>query len=432
MGIPAETVYFFRLPLMRDAAYQLQVPSDRARLHKMALEILEAMFDGPPPELKPDPWGDLKYEPHATDPVAAKLADHAHGVRAWAGDEGGSLLARELLYLRRAAEYAETLYHNDDAVSLWQRLAELAGNGAAAADALRRAGVNLGRVGRPRIAEPLFERARIAAVDAGDRRTEGMALGALAIVFRHSGRADEAEQTFEKALAIHREVGNRRCEGNELANLALLYIETRRMQEAEEAQKLALAIHREVGNRGSEAVVLGNLSIVYQGTGRLEEAEQTCKQALAISRDIGQRRTEGSILSSLAILYDQAGQEAKGEETFRQALAIHREVGDRRTEGMTLGNLAIVYRYAMRLDESETIFKQALNIHRETSNRRFEGGHTCGYALSLLALGRADAGEVWRSGAAILAEIGDTSLLEQQEADMHQACAKAGVAAFDG
>ena len=85
--MPAEIAYFFRVPLLRDAAYQLQVPSDRARLHRFALEITETMFGGRPPEPQPDQWGDLKCEPHTTDPYALDLAEHARGVRIWAGDD---------------------------------------------------------------------------------------------------------------------------------------------------------------------------------------------------------------------------------------------------------------------------------------------------------------------------------------------------------
>ncbi|KAF0247056.1 MAG: hypothetical protein FD180_173, partial [Planctomycetota bacterium] len=39
----AETAYLFRHALLRDAAYQLQLPGDRARLHGIALRAIEAL-----------------------------------------------------------------------------------------------------------------------------------------------------------------------------------------------------------------------------------------------------------------------------------------------------------------------------------------------------------------------------------------------------
>ena len=41
----AEHAYLFRHALLRDAAYQLQLPGDRAKLHGMALGILEGLSD---------------------------------------------------------------------------------------------------------------------------------------------------------------------------------------------------------------------------------------------------------------------------------------------------------------------------------------------------------------------------------------------------
>lgn len=42
----AEAAYLFRHALLRDAAYQLQLPADRAALHALALEIIEGLYGG--------------------------------------------------------------------------------------------------------------------------------------------------------------------------------------------------------------------------------------------------------------------------------------------------------------------------------------------------------------------------------------------------
>ncbi|KAF0246286.1 MAG: hypothetical protein FD180_774, partial [Planctomycetota bacterium] len=49
----AETAYLFRHALMRDAAYQLQLPGDRARLHGLAFALIEGFCGGRPPEPPP-------------------------------------------------------------------------------------------------------------------------------------------------------------------------------------------------------------------------------------------------------------------------------------------------------------------------------------------------------------------------------------------
>ncbi|KAF0240456.1 MAG: hypothetical protein FD180_4929, partial [Planctomycetota bacterium] len=40
-SLTAEKTYLFRHALLRDAAYQLQLPGDRARLHALAFAVIE-------------------------------------------------------------------------------------------------------------------------------------------------------------------------------------------------------------------------------------------------------------------------------------------------------------------------------------------------------------------------------------------------------
>ena len=45
-AMDAERAYLFRHALLRDAAYQLQLPGDRARLHAVAFEAIEELAGG--------------------------------------------------------------------------------------------------------------------------------------------------------------------------------------------------------------------------------------------------------------------------------------------------------------------------------------------------------------------------------------------------
>ena len=116
----AETAYLFRHALLREAAYQLQLPGDRSRLHALALSVLEELAGGRPPE--PPPLGpdvDVLIPPHASDAFARELAGQA-------GSAGGPDMAGlRRLYLRRAAEHASRSYRNEEAWTLWQEYATL-------------------------------------------------------------------------------------------------------------------------------------------------------------------------------------------------------------------------------------------------------------------------------------------------------------------
>ncbi|NUN50777.1 MAG: ROK family protein, partial [Candidatus Brocadiae bacterium] len=102
----AEIAYLFRHALLRDAAYQLQLPGARARLHALALELIEIHLGGRPPALPPlAPGRSAPAPPHPTDPFALELAEHA----ALAPPSPDRREARRG-YLRRGAMHAGRCY----------------------------------------------------------------------------------------------------------------------------------------------------------------------------------------------------------------------------------------------------------------------------------------------------------------------------------
>ena len=116
----AEHIYLFRHALLRDAAYQLQLPGDRARLHALAFGVLEQIIGGPPQEqgrispalaTRPPLW--------AHGALALELAEHAQR----AVELDAAFEPHRARYLRRAAEHAEVQYLNAHAAQLWVKVA---------------------------------------------------------------------------------------------------------------------------------------------------------------------------------------------------------------------------------------------------------------------------------------------------------------------
>ena len=382
--------YLFRHALLRDAAYQLQLPGDRARLHALAFAALEALAGGRAPEPPPLESGRDDYREHSSDRFARELAGHARLARppdAAAGPELDEMRASQKLYLRRAAEHAERHFLNDESRDLWQQFAALL-EGAARGESLRRAAAVANRAGEPRVAEALFSQALEVFREAGCRRLEGIALGDLAIVNRVTGRVGPAGRCYEQALAISRELHDRHLEG----------------------------------------VTLSNLGALFRAGGRIEEAASVLEQALAIHRERGDRHFEGLTLLNLGGLHLGEDQRVRAEEEYKQALVLYRALGDRRFEGVALGELATLYVDTGRLDKAALAFEEALSLHRETGHRRALGAHLCNRSLLFIALRQIDnARASWTQGSAILVEIGDTPELENRRSEMRRACSDAGL-----
>lgn len=415
----AETAYLFRHALLREAAYQLQMPGDRARLHGLAVAVIEEAGGGRPPEPTPlDAIVTANFVPHPTDAAAEDLAAHAHA----AGDD-----ARHRLYLRRAAENRDQRFQPATAARLWFQLAETL-QGTARGTALRRGGGALVHAGLLKPAEPRLEEAL--ALHRGQDHFEGLALAELGNLLRMTGRAANAATLFAEAVDRLHRAGNRVDElrtieslgcaqmdlgnvaeserllakaralgvelglesqlGSILMNLATLFMDTGRRAEAEKLYLEALPILRTLNDRRNEGIALSNLANLYRDDGRAGEAERLYAESLAIATDTGSRRNAGVLLGQRAALFLTLGQLERAEAGFLDSLAIHREVGNRRFEGIVRSQLANVHLDQRRFAEAEHGYAEAIAIHREVGNPRSEGASWGNLARLLAATGRTE------------------------------------------
>ena len=188
--LAAEIAYLFRHAMLRDAAYQLHTPSERARLHALVFDVITTLFPG-----------------DDADTFARELADHAHTAREV---DAARWLEREAVWLNRAAELARDAWHMDDAVRFNRRLADLPGRSAEQrASALWAAARASFYVGSLRDALDL---ARLSADTAPAGDVRGEALNVLATATRIVEGAGAAEPIARESVEVFRRSGNRKLE----------------------------------------------------------------------------------------------------------------------------------------------------------------------------------------------------------------------------
>jgi tetratricopeptide (TPR) repeat protein len=457
----AETAYLFRHALLRDAAYALQMPSDRWRLHALALELTEQISGGRPGTTPL--VSDLQWLPHPSDAFALELAHHAR--EAAQHDEGFAPLHR--LYLQRAAHFAEGHFRGEEAESLWHELAQLhegddraaclhnvgiqnrylrrgeraeaalrealkilqeTGNERGAGRLLITLGVLCRQLGRNEQSEELQRQAIEIARRFGEARSESIALNNLGTLLRETGRKAEAEQVFTRAIETARAVGDAQHEGSALGNFAGMLSDAGRIDEAERAYERSLSLLRQARDLRAEATIMINQSILYSITGRKPQAERALRDALVILRRVGSYTDEGLALSNLAIICRQGGQFQESEQCFKRAVGILREVGAKFALGPALGEQAVLFRETGRPQLALASAQEAVSLHCATGNRLAEASDGCELALCLLAAGRHDeAARTWAQAAPALQASGFAYALEEKLAAMRETCAKAGV-----
>lgn len=376
----AESAYVFRHALLRDAAYQLQLPGARTRLHGLALSCMEAAFGGRPETAAPS--GGEPQVPHASDPFARELAGHARF--------SGAPAALVKGYLCRAAEHAEAAFRMREAEDLWIEVAAI-GEGRGRAEALRRAATAAYEDSRNGAAERRYRDALDAARQCGDRGIEGAVVGGLAALLRECGRPDEAASLFREALDLHGDRGSV-AEGGCRSNFGDLLLDAGRMAEAKEQFERSLAIFRRSGGARHVAAGISSLAVLAARTGRFAEAERGFREAHALAKSAGDRRREAQSLGNLGSVLLQLRRPAEAEAAISRARELHRAMGSRRNEAHALGNLGIIRAQARELAAAAQRLEEAVGICREVGDRVSE----CGFLANLGGL-YSTAGEALRA-----------------------------------
>lgn len=442
----AETAYLFRHAVLRDAAYQLHPPADRAALHVLAADLIEQAFRGP-----------------ALDAVSPEVADHLASARQYRDSPG--LRAREREFAARAAAACESRCRYADACEYWQRCASLADAGQAVPHLCKAASAAAAGEAHA-LCDDLIHRAfNVAGTDVAQQT---QVLSIRAIRRQYTGQVDAAEEDFRRVLRLHEQAHEYKQVGLTLRNLSTLLLQTSRMQDAEAAQMRALELLQKEGTEHDIARTRSLLALTYQVTGRFElaegqlqdllqqwhrlgdqrmvgsdtsnlaslylrmgrhaDAERMYLEALAVVRRIGERRSEGITLTNLALVYQQTSRPEMAAQALRDAIGIHLEIGNIHGHGIALGNLGFYYASTSRNDEAAQSYRQAIALMQATRDRRFEGAFRCQYAQVLVATGQSgQARHEWETGAQLLRQCGDLSQLQEQTAAIRQVCQTHGV-----
>ncbi|GIK51865.1 MAG: tetratricopeptide repeat protein, partial [Planctomycetaceae bacterium] len=372
----AEQAYIFRHALLQRAAYELQPPSLRARLHGLALEILEGLFDPPPQEL------------------AAELALHAgHAAREMSGEERQRLLERELVYLRAAGEHALYGFRPADAITLWrQALDHPRADTAARLEAALKLSRALRSASDMRESLTASLRALELARELGDASRIANALQSTGTVQRDLGLREASLASLREALAAFERLGEARGMATACGNLAITLSDGGESNETLACFGRAIELCRAAGDLDTEAVQHLNLGATLLELGDYVQAEQELWLADRQFEQLRNLPQRGVVHINLAVIARRRGQKEPALTHINRALELLRQSGYRRMEAQALNVLANQARDDRRFAEARRLYLEVLRIHRDTGNFVVEGRALCSFASFLL-----DTGELWRA-----------------------------------
>ncbi|MBE7493276.1 MAG: tetratricopeptide repeat protein [Planctomycetes bacterium] len=447
----AESVYTFRHALLRDGAYDLQLPTERARLHGLALALIEQVFGAPPP----DDTG-TRPSPAPVDAVALELAGHAAMARSDPTLDPASaarLRSAHLSYLLRAGYAARRQFRLGEAADVFDRLAR------AAADnlALKRLAVHesadcLRLAGQPRHALAGFLHALNLAVELGDRdariaaligqaaarlaagQLEGLedlyeqvlglarshcsavwecrALGNRSQLWDRQGNLQRAIQDCAESLRIARELGNVELIGKQLSNLGNFLADAGRQIEALPLYDEALSLAR--GNLREEMVVKLGTGAMWMDIGDIAKAKPFLVSALELAERCGEHRMRSMALGNYASLLLNEGNSKEARAYVLRAIELDRETGDLVAEGFHTGNLADGYLQDGEPERAMEAYEQSVSLCRRAGHRPYELNWRAHLAVCLALLGRREeALNTWNDAVQGLRECGHLAAIER-------------------
>lgn len=412
----AEQAYLFRHAMLRVAAYDLQLPTDRAWLHEAAAEVMEQTLVN-------------AASGEVPDDQCADIARHIQVAREFR--DSPALLRREQALVLRAARHAERNFDNAQATRFWLRRAGVC-EGADSIGALHQAARVFARGGDIARGAELFQKVVDATAENGDTSLHGLALGGLATTRWIMGDRAEAETMQRRALELLDGCGAAERAAAVRINLANQLAMSGRLDEALPLFEHAARALAAAGSNLDTATAAVNHAICLMDLGRGTEARSVLESAIALTRPQGDSDVLGALLAQQARCVNDQGQFEEAIRLASSAAAMCRRCGNLASETMALGILAQIQIRAGHTVEIDHFYDRVLNLCRESNNLYDEGMHLCEYALALTTMGRdTEARPRWRRGMAVLRRMGDDALVAKLAQDATQLCADQGIAPLD-
>lgn len=416
--IDAEYAYLFRHALLRSAAYELQLPSERARLHRLALEIIEDQF----------------VDESVLASIASELAAHAELAAldtTLQPAQAASVHASMVRYLLIAARHANNNHQLNEATNLYERLAQALPPGPGRIDAEIEIGSLHSHMGRHKQSQEVLQTAREnalaigeaalaeraavgllgalqashdhAAVDAlmpelrqicesgAEAFTRASALRALGVVMQDRAETQAGLKLHLQAAAIHRELGHPRALTRALTGLAINQTQAGDVDGAAASLDEAIAVAR---TSGDAWVIGGCLSIIAyhrRVIGRLAEAAPIYAEAADMLRRCGNQHELAWALCDAGGLHHQMGLLKEADQLYRDALVLFDEVNSRNGWTVASGNLALCCVERGLFEQAHALYRPLVEFCREGAKYRL------GETLTNLAILESDSGELDKS-----------------------------------
>lgn len=359
--------------LLREAAYNLQLHSDRRRLHSKAAEKMVEIW-----AQRPEKAQNIAYH--------MEQADRAEEASFWFIKAGRHAFSRRMTVtcldcMKKVLNLSDDVSRKLDAHNMIYDMHSSIGSWGKAGKAIELAAeeknltsedqarvrmmrVNLAtNLGRPQEAQELLE------------GLEEMNPELRPQILHHQGRIlmlqAQTEKAKEHLLSVYRELRDgtpeeRLVAAKALGNASGCMLRLGQMEEAENPLRQVLAYAVETGDLVMETLAVGNLALVYKYlTGRFSDGKRMTRRHLELARKTGSRLLELQAVGNLGTMLEREASSEEAFELLKQAVELARKYGGSEALSVSQANLGGALWRAGMLEEALELLDESMDVCRE-------------------------------------------------------------------
>ncbi|MBN1150822.1 tetratricopeptide repeat protein [candidate division WOR-3 bacterium] len=341
-----ENIYMFRHAMLREAAYQLYLPSERMILHGQIFEIAQKILSR---EIeihtkllleqaeKAEQWS--KWEEYAKDYVNIMLKKNAN-------KESLRICGKLAKYYVKIGDYLKWAENELMTGKILKKTGQLKEAHDKIVGAIEKFGKN------PDILAEAYNE--------------------LGTVFLKDGEFDKALASFERALEYSKIIAGQKLESRTFGNFGVLYATKKNFEKALESYEKAKEIAVATGDKTSEALAMSNIGAILAQQNKYKEAEKHFDKSFEIASENGLSEEKAAAHINLGNLQAIKGRIADAEKHFDEALKIFRESGTREGEVYCLYNISEMKKHEDKFNEALKYTVEAMEIAKEIGSIRWE------------------------------------------------------------
>ncbi len=218
------------------------------------------------------------------------------------------------------------------------------------------------------------------ATEVGDKRTQALAIGALALVSLHQGKHEVARALAEQGLQIHVETNDIWCRG--ILHSISGHIASKQcdFKAAQVRYRLGLGLLRRTGDLRSQADVLMNVGNTMRRRGKLVTAHFLYQKGLRLYEEVEDRLGQVACLSGMGETLCAQGCYVDAQKNLEDCLALATRLGTGRERALALFGLGQLASCQGNITGAARYLKESLRLAREL-------GYSSGVALALWCMG---------------------------------------------